>query len=82
MALHVTVFSTRGKMTEFEIVTSDDGKPELRYRCGSSQLVVPMDEHQLAAMAQDINRHLDRQLTRRLRVVKSGTAPVAAGPLA
>jgi len=60
--LHVTVFSTRGKMTEFEIVTSADGEPELRSRCGSSQLIVPMDEHQLVAMALDINRYITRRL--------------------
>ena len=74
--MHVTVFSARGRMTRCEINEMHDGAAELRIASGSNTVILQMDEHQLAAMAQDINRYLDRQLTRRLRVVKSGTAPV------
>lgn len=74
--VHVTVFSARGRMTRCEINEMHDGAAELRITSGNNTVILQMDEVQLAALGQDINRHLDRQLATRMRVVKRQTAPV------
>jgi len=78
--VHVTVFSTRGLMTRCTIVAQPTGAHEIELMTTSGVVKLLMDEAQLAAFAQDINRHLDGQLAKRMRAVgwTSKTAPNGA----